>query len=87
MNIITFTSKLRELQGHLISAVESEQILAKIKKILFLKRSGKISDLEAGTQIRKESWKVSEDLRVNGIDLGAGSNQNLFDKLPHLLES
>lgn len=71
----------------MISAVESEQILAQIKKILILKNAGQMSLKEAGTQIRKAAWRISEDLRINGIDLSTGSNQYLFEKLSHLIKA
>lgn len=86
MQNIQLTSKLRELQGQLISDVESEQVLSRIQQVLSLKKSGKLSDREAGTEIRKAAWTISEDLRLNGLDLSSGSNQILVEDLPALLK-
>jgi hypothetical protein len=80
-------SKLIELQGQIISAVERELVLTQMRGILFLRSAGRISISEAGARIRKTAWKIAEDLRINDLQLTSGSDQVLLEKLPKILQS
>lgn len=85
MATVTLHSKLIDLQGQAIPVAESEKLIAQIRSILQMRNSGRISSEEAGTQIRQLAWKISEDLRLNELDLSAGSDESLMENLPSIL--
>lgn len=86
MKTLILHSKLIELQGQVISRLEGDAILAQLRKLLFLKSTGKLSGAETSARIRQACWKIAEDLRINGLALSAGSDASLLHDLPLLLK-
>jgi hypothetical protein len=87
MKTLKLHSKLIDLQGQVISKFESDRILSQIRKILDLRIAGRISVTETGARIREACWKIAEDLRIDGFDLSAGSDDLLVQELPQLLKA
>lgn len=86
MKALNLYSKLRELQGEIITETEKTFLFSQLKKILELRLAGEMTVSEAGKQIRKLAWKIAEDLHLNELPLGTGSDQLLVERLPLLIK-
>lgn len=87
MKAITIHSKLIDLQGQVIPSEESESLISQVKGILLLAGAGQISRSDAGARIRQLAWRISEDLKINDLDMSSGTDDMLLEKLPALLKA